>query len=147
MNAINHAATALLLKRHWPSLPLAPALIAVQLIEFLWVFLNLAGIEHTTTEPQVRSLADIHLWDMPYSHSLASAALLAGLAWFCLAKLAAKPTWALPIAIGVSPLKAETFYRKRRPMARTYGTDFHHGLLERLKKPARWAGFVRCSQG
>jgi len=101
MNAVNHAATALLLKKRWPDLPLVPALVAVQLTEFLWVFLNLAGIEHTTTEPQVRSLADIHLWDMPYSHSLGAAALLAVAAWLVVAKVAGRPSWALPLAVGV----------------------------------------------
>lgn len=101
MNAINHAATALLLKKHWPELPIIPALISVQLIEILWVILNLANVEVTTTEPNVHALNDIHLSYMPYSHSLGSVLLIAALCWFVLAKVMRRPGWAIPVAIGV----------------------------------------------
>jgi hypothetical protein len=101
MNAINHAATALLLKKRWPGLPVIPALISVQLIELLWVFLNLAGVEVTTIEPSVRAMNDIHLTYMPYSHSVASVLLIAGLAWFFLRTVANRSAWAVPIAFGI----------------------------------------------
>lgn len=81
MFAVDHAATALLLKRRYPSVPIAPLLIAVQLMELAWVALNYLGIERTTTEPVVRSVADIHLAWMPYSHSIATALGAAVLAW------------------------------------------------------------------
>ncbi len=45
-------------------------LIAVQLIEVLWVVLNFLGIEKTVTETTVRYVGDIHLSYMPFSHSL-----------------------------------------------------------------------------
>jgi hypothetical protein len=101
MNAINHAATALLLKKRWPDLPVIPALISVQLIEFLWVFLNLAGVEATTIAPPVRAMNDIHLSYMPYSHSVGSVLLIAGLAWFLLRTVANRSGWAVPIAFGI----------------------------------------------
>jgi len=101
MNAINHAATALLVKRRWPSVPLVPALIAVQFIELLWVLLNLIGAEVTTTEPEVQSLRDIHLIHMPYSHSIASTLALGVVAWFVLTYVMNRPKWAWPIAIGI----------------------------------------------
>lgn len=101
MNAINHAATALLLKKRWPELPLIPALISVQLIEFVWVFLNLANVEVTTTEPSVRALNDIHLFYMPYSHSIGSVLLIAAVCWFVLSKVMHRPGWAIPVAVGV----------------------------------------------
>lgn len=101
MNAINHAATALLLKKRWPGLPIIPALISVQLIELLWVFLNLAGIEVTTITAPVRAMNDIHLSYMPYSHSLGSVLLIAGLAWFLLRAVAHRSGWAVPIALGI----------------------------------------------
>lgn len=81
MFAIDHAATALLVKRRYPSVPLAPLLIAVQAMELAWVALNYLGIERTTTEPVVRSVADIHLSYMPYSHSVASGLGAALVAW------------------------------------------------------------------
>src|SRR5262245_41689494 len=73
MFAIDHAATALLLKRCYPSVPIAPILASVQAMELAWVGLNYLGIERTTTEATVRSVADIHLAYMPYSHSVGTA--------------------------------------------------------------------------
>ena len=81
MFAVDHAATALLLKRRFPSVPIAPLLFAVQAMELAWVALNYLGVERTTTAPAVRSVADIHLAYMPYSHSVATALGAALLAW------------------------------------------------------------------
>jgi len=81
MFAVDHAATALLLKRRYPSVPIAPLLLAVQAMELAWVALNYLGVEHTTTEPVVRSVADIHLAWMPYSHSVMTALGASMLAW------------------------------------------------------------------
>src|SRR4051794_14978575 len=81
MFAIDHAATALLIKRRFPPVPLAPLLLSVQAMELAWVGLNYLGVERTTTEPVVRSVADIHLAHMPYSHSVATAVAAALVAW------------------------------------------------------------------
>jgi hypothetical protein len=81
MFAIDHAATALLLKRRFPAVPIAPVLVAVQAMELAWVALNYLGIERTITDATVRSVADIHLVYMPYSHSVATALGAALLAW------------------------------------------------------------------
>lgn len=80
MFAINHAATALLLKRRYPELALAPLLLSVQIMELLWVLLNFLGIERTTTDAVVRDVSDIHLAYMPFSHSVATMAGAAMLA-------------------------------------------------------------------
>jgi hypothetical protein len=94
--AINHAATALLVRRGFSGsdrgasepgsgapalLPMIPLLLSVQAMEVVWVVLNLVGVERVTTEPTVRSVADIHLDFMPYSHSVATMAGVALLAW------------------------------------------------------------------
>ena len=65
MFAADHAATALLIKRRYPTVSMAPLLISVQAMELAWVALNYLGVERTTTEPTVRSVADIHLAYMP----------------------------------------------------------------------------------
>jgi hypothetical protein len=70
MFAINHAATALLLKRRYPKAAFVPLLLSVQAMEFAWVLLNYVGVERTTTEPVVRYVGDIHLAYMPFSHSV-----------------------------------------------------------------------------
>ena len=81
MFAVDHAATALIIKRRYPSVHIAPILIAVQAMELAWVALNYLGVERTTTETTVRSVADIHLAYMPYSHSVGVALGAALLAW------------------------------------------------------------------
>ena len=102
MNAINHAATALLINKKWPGVPIVPVLLSVQLVEFLWVAFNLLGVEVTTTEPQVRALNDIHLAYMPYSHSIAATAVLALTVWVVVSRLLNRPTWGLALAVAVS---------------------------------------------
>lgn len=86
MFAIDHAATALLLKRRYPSVPIAPLLLSVQAMELAWVALNYLGLERTTTNPSVRSVADIHLAFIPYSHSVATSAGAAIAVWLILEK-------------------------------------------------------------
>lgn len=84
MFAIDHAATALLIKRRFPAEPIVPLLLSVQLMELLWVLFNLLGIERTTTDAAVQSVANIHLAYIPYSHSVVTSLGLALLAWLLL---------------------------------------------------------------
>lgn len=102
MFAIDHAATALLIKRRFPEEPIIPLLLSVQLMELLWVTLNLLGIERTTTEPTVRSVADIHLAFIPYSHSLVTSLGYAILAWILLSVLLHRPKLGLAVALGIT---------------------------------------------
>lgn len=81
MFAIDHATTALLIKRRFPSVPMVPILVSVQVMELAWVIFNYLGVEKTTTESTVRSVADIHLAYMPYSHSVGTAVVAALAAW------------------------------------------------------------------
>jgi membrane-bound metal-dependent hydrolase YbcI (DUF457 family) len=86
MFAIDHAATALLVKRRFPYAPMTSLLLSVQAMELAWVALNYLGIERTTTESTVRSVADIHLAYMPYSHSVGTALVAALAAWLIIEK-------------------------------------------------------------
>jgi hypothetical protein len=101
MNAINHAATALAINRRWPGVPIIPVLISVQVVELLWVVLNLLGIERTELGPAVESMKDVHLVHMPYSHSLATTGALAIGVWFLFAKLFNKAQWGVALGVGV----------------------------------------------
>src|SRR5436190_2183144 len=67
---------------------MVPLLVSVQAMELAWVGLNYLGVERTTTEPAVRSVADIHLSYMPFSHSVATAVAAALCAWLILGNLA-----------------------------------------------------------
>ncbi len=102
MFAVDHAATALLLKRRYPSVSMIPLLLAVQAMELAWVLLNFIGVERTTTEPVVRSVAEIHLAYMPYSHSVATALGAALLAWVVLEVGMGRPTIGRAVGLGIA---------------------------------------------
>lgn len=101
MFAVDHAATALLIKRRYPSVSLAPMLLSVQAMELAWVGLNYLGIERTTTEASVRSVADIHLAYMPFSHSVATAVGGALVAWLVVENGLGRPLLARAIGLGI----------------------------------------------
>jgi hypothetical protein len=95
MHAMNHAITALALKKKFDYVPLAWLLVSVQLMELLWVGFNWLGVEYITVEREVQTIADIHLTHMPYSHSIASAMVLAGAAYLIFRRAG------LAIALGI----------------------------------------------
>lgn len=96
MYAINHAATALLLKKKEPTAPIWPLLISVQLVEVLWVLFNYIGIEHFSI-----SGGRIHLDYLPYSHSVFSSVLIAFLSYVIIRWGFKNKKLALVFAIGV----------------------------------------------
>jgi hypothetical protein len=101
MFAIGHAATALVVKRAYPSVVMTPILISVQAMEFAWVALNYLGIERTTTEPVVRSVADIHLEYMPLSHSVATPVVAALAVWLVIEKGFGRAALGRALGIGI----------------------------------------------
>ena len=96
MYAINHAATALLIKKNQPKLPLWPLLIAVQLVEILWVIFNYADLEHYSV-----SNGSLHLDFLPYSHSVFSGAMVAMVSCILIALASGNRKLAYAFAIGV----------------------------------------------
>jgi hypothetical protein len=102
MFAVDHAATALIIKRRYPTVHIAPILVAVQAMELAWVALNFLGIERTTTETTVRSVADIHLSYMPYSHSVAMALGVALLAWLTIELGLGRKALGRAVGIGIA---------------------------------------------
>ena len=99
--AIDHAATALLVKRRFPTVSLVPMLISVQAMELAWVTLNYLGIERTITEPAVHSVADIHLSYMPYSHSIATAIIASLIAWLIIEKGLGRAALGRAVGLGI----------------------------------------------
>lgn len=71
-------------------------------MELLWVGLNLVGVERTTTEPSVQSVADIHLAYMPYSHSVVSMLGVALLAWLVCHAVLKRPRLGMAVGIGIA---------------------------------------------
>lgn len=101
MFAVDHSATALLIKRRFPSVSIAPLLISVQAMELAWVALNYLGVERTTTNAAVRSVADIHLAYIPYSHSVATVTAAALIIWWTIERLLGRPALGRAVAIGI----------------------------------------------
>ena len=101
MFAVDHAATALLVKRRFPSVPITPLLVSVQAMELAWVALNYLGVEQTTTSATVRSVADIHLVDMPFSHSVATAVIAAVVVWQIIERGFGRPALGRAVGIGI----------------------------------------------
>jgi membrane-bound metal-dependent hydrolase YbcI (DUF457 family) len=101
MFAIDHSATALLIKRRFPSVSMTPLLVSVQAMELAWVALNYLGIEQTTTDATVRSVADIHLTYIPYSHSVATVTIAALVAWWAIERGLGRPALGRAVAIGI----------------------------------------------
>lgn len=101
MFAIDHAATALIVKRRYPSVPMAPLLVSVQAMELAWVGLNCLGIERTATGATVRSVADIHLVYMPYSHSVGTAICAAVLVWLIVEKGLGRAAMGRAVGLGI----------------------------------------------
>ena len=96
MYAINHAATALILKKKEPVAPIWPLLISVQLVEVLWVLFSYIGIEHfTITEGR------LHLNYLPYSHSVFSGVFIALLSYLIILWAFKNKRLALVFAIGI----------------------------------------------
>jgi hypothetical protein len=77
MQAINHAVTALILRKKFPSAPLFGLILATEAVEYMWVGLNLVGIERTVIDEGMRSVADVHLVHMPFSHSIVTSLIVA----------------------------------------------------------------------
>ncbi len=102
MFAINHAATALVIKKKYPQTPMWLLLISVQLVELLWVGFNYLGIEYSTIENTVSSVADVHLTHMPYSHSIISTLVVSFIAWFVISKGFNKPKIAIATALAIT---------------------------------------------
>jgi membrane-bound metal-dependent hydrolase YbcI (DUF457 family) len=101
MFAINHAATALIIKKEFINVPIIWLLISVQFMEMVWIILNFLGIEKTTTEKQVRYVGDVHLLYMPFSHSIVTMVGVALLSWLIISKGLRQPDIGMAVGIGV----------------------------------------------
>ena len=96
MFAVSHAATALILKRRYPSAGLWSLLIAVQAVELLWVAFTYAGIEHIEV-----ANGRIHLAFLPYSHSVFTGVALALIVGATIRARRGDPALAVAVGVGI----------------------------------------------
>lgn len=102
MFAINHAATALIIKKVFRDVPIIWILISVQFMELLWVFLNYGGIEKTTTDKYVKYVGNIHLSYIPFSHSIVTMSGVAIAAWLIISKWLGLSDVGLAVGLGIA---------------------------------------------
>ena len=102
MFAINHAATALIIKRVFKDVPIIWILISVQFMELLWVFLNYGGIEKTTTDEKVKYVGNIHLSYIPFSHSIVTMSGVAIAAWLLISKWLGLSDVGIAVGLGIA---------------------------------------------
>jgi hypothetical protein len=139
MFAINHAATALVIKRMFGTVPMIWILISVQVMELLWVVLNFIGLERTTTDREVRYVGNIHLSEMPYSHSIVTMSGAAVMSWLVLSQVFGRQDIGAAFGLGiVSHLILDLVTHDRDiPLAPFIkGPKFGLGLYARLPVPA-----------
>ncbi len=77
---IGHYAPAAAIKAVAPKVPLWHFFVAVQLLDYLWAAFILTGVEHARVVPGFLAASHLDLYHMPYTHSLAGAALWSVLA-------------------------------------------------------------------
>jgi len=139
MFAINHAATALVIKKVYPDVPLVWILISVQFMELVWVLLNYLGIERTTTESKVTYVGDVHLAFMPYSHSVATMGGAAILAWLAIGMGLGEPDIGAAVGLGIGSHLVLDLITHRRDIALAPALNdpkLGLGLYENLPIPA-----------
>jgi hypothetical protein len=139
MFAINHAATALVIKRVYGTVPMVWILISVQGMELLWVVLNFIGLERTTTDRVVRYVGNIHLSKMPYSHSVVTMLGAAVMSWLVLSQVFSQQDIGAAFGLGiVSHLILDLVTHDRDiPLAPFIkGPKFGLGLYARFPVPA-----------
>lgn len=73
---VGHLAVAFASKRAAPSVPLGWHMAAVTLLDLIWPFLLLAGVEHVSIQPGATAFTPLVFDSYPWSHSL-----LMALAW------------------------------------------------------------------
>ena len=82
---VGHYAASFYIKARKPEIPLWVLLLAVQLVDIIWAFLVLTGIEQLAMVPGITRASPLDLVYVPYTHSLVAAlgwSLLAGWLWY-----------------------------------------------------------------
>lgn len=74
---VGHFAVGLAAKRLAPAVSLGTWFLAVQLVDLVWPFLLLAGVEHVRIAPGITAFTPLDFYDYPVTHSLVGGAVWA----------------------------------------------------------------------
>ena len=102
---IGHYSAAFAAKAAKPDIPLWHLFVAVQLVDFVWAGLVLAGIEKANVVPGFLAASPLDLYHMPYTHSLLASCIwaLAAMAIYGLMR-GGGGKWKLGAVIGAAVL-------------------------------------------
>jgi hypothetical protein len=82
---LGHFAVGLAAKRANPRVPLSAWFMAVQLVDLIWPFMLLLGLEHVRIVPGITAFTPLDFYDYPITHSLVGgtgwAVIFAGLSY------------------------------------------------------------------
>ncbi len=99
---IGHYGPALAIKAIRPAIPVWLLFIAVQLVDVGWALLVLLGVEKVRIVPGITASNPLDLYYMPYTHSLAAAALWAVAAFVLTKFLPGVRTWPAAAWVGAA---------------------------------------------
>jgi hypothetical protein len=99
---IGHYGPAMAIKAIRPTIPLWLLFIAVQLVDVGWAVLVLLGVEKVRIVPGITASNPLDLYYMPYTHSLAAAALWAAAAIVLSRLLPGVRTWPAAAWVGLA---------------------------------------------
>jgi hypothetical protein len=99
---IGHYGPALAIKAIRPALPLWLLFVAVQLVDVGWALLVLLGVEKVRIVPGITASNPLDLYYMPYTHSLAAAALWAVAAIILGKLLPGVRIWPAAVWVGIA---------------------------------------------
>jgi membrane-bound metal-dependent hydrolase YbcI (DUF457 family) len=105
---IGHYAVGLAATRFAPAVSLGTWFLAVQLVDLVWPFLLLAGVEHVRITPGITAFTPLDFYDYAITHSLVGGAV-----------------WALLLA-----LFSRSFYKDPRALALIAGGVLSHWALD-----------------
>ena len=99
---IGHYGPAYAIKALRPATPMWLLFVAVQMVDVAWAILVLLGVEKLRIVPGITASNPLDLYYMPYTHSLAAAAIWAGVVAILCKPLTAVRTWHAAAWIGLA---------------------------------------------
>ena len=127
---IGHMGVALAAKRLAPRASLGVLFLAAELLDLLWPFFLLLGLEHVRISPGWTLLSPFDFYDYPITHSLATAlgwSLVAGLGYYAVRR-DLRAAWVIGIAVTSHWVLDAVVHRPDLPLAPGSGVYAGFGL-------------------
>ena len=127
---IGHMGVALAAKRAAPGASLGALFLAAELLDLLWPFFLLAGLEHVRITPGWMLLSPLDFYDYPISHSLATVlgwSLALGIVYYTVRR-DLRAAWIIGLAVSSHWVLDAVVHRPDLPLAPGSGVYVGFGL-------------------